>query len=258
MTSSDFRIPRTELNRHIQAYLRAFALRMEGHERIGPFLAGFDAGSDNPYRNYAVPDDGAAPTAEEIDAFVAAFVRRGRIPRLEYVAEAAPDVEPALTAKGFAPEGRLPLLVCVPGMAREIHVDDVHIAITQSEGDIVAAAEVGADAYGGETYPDPLRRLVEQGGVLVLARDRKTGVAVGAGMATPAHEGTSEVAGIGVRSAFRNRGIAGALTSAITREAFARGVSLAWMVPGHDVAGRVYARAGFGRASEQLHISRRE
>jgi ribosomal protein S18 acetylase RimI-like enzyme len=258
MTSSDFRIPQTELNPRIQAYLRAFALRMEDHERIGPFLAGFDAGSDNLYRNYAVPDDDAMPTPNEIDAFVAAFARRERIPRLEYIAEAAPHVEPALTAKGFTAEDRFPLLACVPGMLRDMHIDDVDIAVALSEGDIVAAAEVGADAYGGEIYPGPLRRLVEQGGVLVLARDSKTGLAVGAGMATPAHEGTSEVAGIGVRPAFRRRGIAGALTGVVTREAFARGVSLAWMVPGHDVAGRVYTRAGFVRASEQLHISKRE
>jgi ribosomal protein S18 acetylase RimI-like enzyme len=258
MTSSDFGIPPAELNRRIQAYLRAFALRMEDHERIGPFLAGFDAGSDNLYRNYAVPDDDATPTADEINAFVAAFARRKRVPRLEYVAEAAPHVEPALTAKGFVVEDRFPLLVCGPGMLRGAHADDVDIVITRSEADIVAAAEVGADAYGGEVYPDPLRRLVQQGGVLALARDRKTGLAVGAGMATPAHEGTSEVAGIGVRSAFRRHGIAGALTGAITREAFARGVSLAWMVPGHDGAGRVYARAGFTQASEQLHISKRD
>lgn len=79
---------------------------------------------------------------------------------------------------------------------------------------------------------------------------------VGAGMATPAHEGVSEVAGIGVRMNYRRRGIAGALTACATREAFARGIDLAWLTPGHDEAERIYARAGFVRASEQLHISK--
>jgi hypothetical protein len=82
MTLEDSGILPGDLNRRIQAYLRAYARRMIDHEQIGPFLAGFDAGSDNPYRNYAVPDDGAAPAADEIDAFLAAFARRGRIPRL--------------------------------------------------------------------------------------------------------------------------------------------------------------------------------
>jgi predicted GNAT family acetyltransferase len=66
----------------------------------------------------------------------------------------------------------------------------------------------------------------------------------------------SEVAGIGVRVAYRRRGIAGALTSCLAREAFACGIELIWLTPGSDDAERIYARAGFVRASEQLHISR--
>jgi ribosomal protein S18 acetylase RimI-like enzyme len=113
---------------------------------------------------------------------------------------------------------------------------------------------VGAEAYDDAVYPDPLRRLVEQGGVLAVAR--ANGFAVGAGMATPAHEGVCEVAGIGVRVAHRRRGIAGAVTACVAREAFKRGVELVWLTPGSDDAERIYARAGFIRASEQLHISK--
>jgi GNAT superfamily N-acetyltransferase len=245
------------LNRRIQAYLRAHALRMADRERIGPFLASFDGGSDNPYRNYAVPDDGASPGASEIDALIGVFARRARLPRLEYVADAAPNVEPALLANGFDVEKRFPLLVCVPGMLRDTHAAGIDIERAQHESDIIAAAEVGAEAYGGDVYVDPLRRLVVQGGVLMVARARTTGRVVGAGMATPAHGATSEVAGIGVRTAWRRRGIAGALSAALAREAFARAVTLAWLTPGHDSAERIYARAGFVRASEQLHISKR-
>jgi hypothetical protein len=39
---------RTELNRRIQNYLRATIVRSENHLRVGPFLAGFDAGSGQP------------------------------------------------------------------------------------------------------------------------------------------------------------------------------------------------------------------
>ena len=139
---------------------------------------------------------------------------------------------------------------------RNAEAGGIHIGLASDDRDIVDAADVGAEAYDDEVYPDPLRRLVAQGGTLAIARDPKKGLAVGAGMATPAHEGVSEVAGIGVRVRYRRRGIAGALTACVTREAFKRGVELAWLTPGHDDAERIYSRAGFVRASEQLHISK--
>jgi ribosomal protein S18 acetylase RimI-like enzyme len=258
MTNEIAGLSRADLDRCIEAYLRANALRMEDHERVGPFLAGFDRQSDNPYRNYAVPDDDASPSAVDVAALIAAFVRRVRTPRLEYVAEAAPCVEPALLAHGFVVETRFPLLACAPGMARDMPMQDFDIEPTRDERDLQAAAEALAEAYNDAVYPDPFRRLIAQGGVLAVARERNTGLVVGAGMATPAHEGVCEIAGIGVRPAFQKRGIAGALTALLTREAFAHGVTLAWLTPGHDDAERIYARAGFVRASEQLHISKRK
>ncbi|HEY5047867.1 MAG TPA: GNAT family N-acetyltransferase [Rhizomicrobium sp.] len=250
--------PPAELGRRIQAYLRAYALRMTDHERVGPFLASFDCENDNPYRSYAVPDDGAFPSPVDVEALIAAFVRRRRTPRLEYVAEAAPAVEPALMAKEFRPEKRFPLLICVPAMLCDISAGEVEIGLAQDDRDVVAAAEVGAEAFGGAVYPDPLRQLVEHGGVLLVVRDEKTRSVVGAGIGTPAHDGVSEVAGIGVRAAFRCRGIGGAVTAAVAREMFARGFTLAWTTPGHDRAERTYQSAGFVRATEQLHISRRK
>jgi hypothetical protein len=47
----------------VQAYLRGVAARGRETERIGPFLATFDRASDNPFLNYAIPDDGARPPA---------------------------------------------------------------------------------------------------------------------------------------------------------------------------------------------------
>ncbi len=247
---------RNELNRRIQNYLRATIARSENRLRVGPFLAGFDAGTDNLYRNYAVPDEGAHPSGAEVEALCTAFAERSRRPRLEYIAETAPDVEQALLDAGFVVEKRYPILICTPGLLRDADAAGIEIVLALSEQDIVDAAEVGAEAYDDEVYPDPLRRLVAEGGVLAVARDPANGLAVGAGMATPGHEGVSEVAGIGVRVAHRRRGIAGALTSRLAREAFACGIELIWLTPGSDDAERIYARAGFVRASEQLHISR--
>jgi len=248
---------RIRLNRLIQAYLRAHALRMPEHERFGPFLAGFDTDSDNPYQNYAIPDDDAVPDATEIDAMIAGFAERGRKPRLEFIAMAAPRVAPLLLGRGFEIEQRFPIMIALPERLNSMAVEGIEIAIAANDSDIVGAANVGAEAYEDATpHPDALRRLVSQGGVLMLARDRTTLEIVGMGMATAAYEGVSEVAGIGVRHRYRRRGTAAALTAAITGEALARGVNLVWLTPGHDDAERIYSRAGFVRASEQLHISK--
>jgi GNAT superfamily N-acetyltransferase len=240
-----------DLDSRIQAYLRAHALRMADHERNGPFLSAFDEVSDNPYRNYAVPDDGAKPGADDIAALEAAFVRRRRKPRLEYIAAAAPEVEAALLARGFAVEQRYPILTCCDGEVRDL--PGIEIVEARADADIVAAAKALSQAYGNDA-PYPLRRLLEQGGVLAIVRDGA--MVAGAGMATPQHEGVTEVAGIGVRESARRRGIAGALTAFLARTAFARGATLAWLTPGSDGAERVYERAGFRRSSEQLHISK--
>jgi GNAT superfamily N-acetyltransferase len=255
MSIDTLQTPNPDLDRRIQAYLRAFALRMPDCERAGPFLASFDPESANPYRNYAVPDDDALPDHGHVVALTEMFLRRSRVPRLEYVTNAAPGVERVLIANGFAIEKRFPVLVCTPGAVREGHADGIAVDITADESAIVAAAEVGAIAYGSEVHAEPFRRLVAQGGVLAIARDPASGIAVGAGMATPLHDGVCEVAGIGVIPSHRRRGIAGQLTAAVSREAFGRGATLAWLTPGHDEAERIYERAGFARASEQLHIS---
>ena len=52
----------------IQSYLRVAAPRGREHERIGPFLATFNVSTDNPYLNYAIPDDSATPDAGDVAA----------------------------------------------------------------------------------------------------------------------------------------------------------------------------------------------
>src|SRR5919201_3899461 len=95
----------------IQAYLRVAAPRGRDHEKIGPFLATFNRDTDNPYVNYAIPDDDAKPTPSDIDALVAAYRARDRKPRLEYIPAIAPDVQPALRTAGFEIESRTPLMI---------------------------------------------------------------------------------------------------------------------------------------------------
>ena len=246
------------LNQRLLAYLRGAALRGRNHERIGPFLATFNLGNDNAYLNYAIPDDDADPAASDIAALIAAFEARKRKPRFEYISAAAPRLEAALLRAGFVIEAHVPVMICQPGMASsDAAAPGFEIFAATAEADLTVAERAQADAYGHPSHgPGGLRRALKYGGVVAAARDTASGLIVGAGTAMPPIDGISEITGIGVRPDFRRRGIAGAITALLTREAFAKGVTLAWLTPGGKEAERIYARAGFAVVSEALHISR--
>jgi ribosomal protein S18 acetylase RimI-like enzyme len=244
----------------IQRYIRSGVCRGRETEQIGPFLATFSHRSDNPYLNYAIPDESAVPSRAMVTALVAAYQRRGRVPRLEYLPSLAPAVEAALLDSGFVVEGRLPVMVCTPGTARDLPAPlGIELVSPRTDDDVLAMITAQNEAYGD---PAPGRDEVKArqanlaaGGLAILAREMATGEPAGGGICDVPQEGITELAGVGVRAAFRRRGIAGALTSQLTRDAFSRGVRIVFLTPAHDAEERIYARAGFCRASAQLHIS---
>ncbi len=248
------------LEARIQDAIRKEAPRGRETERIGPFLATFDPTSVSPYLNYAVPDDGAEPTREDVDALVAAYEARERSPRLEYIPLVAPAVEPTLLDAGFAVEGRLPLMTCGPEEARIAVPDGIELLAPSTPDEYRGAAEVQWEAYEEpEAMPDDagdrLRRTAENGGVVVLARSVTTKEAAGAGICTAPQDGVTELAGIGVRESYRRRGIAPAMTGWLAKEAYAKGMSLVFLMARGEAEARIYERAGFVRRSEVLHIS---
>lgn len=247
----------------IHEYLRAAPRFASDAERVGPFLAGFDRHGDSPFRNYAIPDDGAAPTPDEVAALSAAFVRRHRKPRLEYLSSLAPAVEAALVAGGFRAEGRLPIMTCTAGAEQSLTVPSgIELVLVQPshEEELYACAAAQNEAYGaGLPTPSDVERLratVASGGVVVLAHDAASGEAAGAGLSTAPVAGLTEIAAIGVRPAFRRRGVAGALTMRLAREAARVGATTVFLMAAHDAEARIYGRAGFRITSEMLHISR--
>jgi GNAT superfamily N-acetyltransferase len=250
----------TPLDAAIQSYLRASASRGRDVERAGPFLATFDPTTDHPFLNYAIPDDGAQPSAADVERLVAAYQRRGRLPRLEYLPAVAPAAEAVLLAGGLLVEARLALMTCSPGELVDVAVPDgVELVLPVSGAELLAVAAATAEAFG-EPAPradgaDRLRASLDAGGIAVLARDALTGEPAGGGVCTPPGDGATELAGIGVRERFRRRGIAAAITARLAREAFDAGVTTAFLTPGDDGAGRVYARAGFAARTRMLHIS---
>jgi GNAT superfamily N-acetyltransferase len=244
----------------VQRYLRRSAARGRDVEHIGPFLATFDRGTDHPYLSYAIPEDGARPAPEEVQALIAAYRARRRVPRLEYLPAAAPDAEAALLAGGFAVELRTPVMTCAAEEAVALAPPEgVELVLPRAEAELAAGGAVANAAFGEPPTSSPeqvmrTRELLAAGGIAVLARDAAGGEALGWGVCTPPRDGVTELAGIGVAEAHRRRGIAGAIVARLAAEAFGRGVRTAFLTPGDEGAGRVYARAGFAPRGEMLHL----
>ena len=253
---------RAGMTTQIQGYLRAMAARREESERVGPFIAAYDAHSDNLYRNYAIPDDGAEPTTDDVRALIEAFERRRRTPRLEYVPTVAPAVEAALLAAGFVVEGHYPLMTVSAETARDLpQPPGIALLLATTDDDLLAVATVQSIAYEEPAAPTEhdvarLRGTLDGGGIVALARDAASGEPVGAGMCSTPIDGVAEVAAIGVVPEYRRRGVAGALTALLVRAAIEAGIIAPFLMPATEEGGRIYTRAGFARVSEIMMISR--
>jgi GNAT superfamily N-acetyltransferase len=252
----------TALDRRLQAYVRSVAVRGRDVERIGPFLATFDPRSANSYLSYAFPDERAIPSVEDVRALIDAYRRRDRVPRLEFFPAVAPEVAGALTREGFAVEGELAVMTC--GAAEVVALpapEGIAIEVPQTDDHLRGMRIAQHRAFGAEEPEVDGAEVARQwasmaeGALTILARDVTTGAVVGVGVATVPADGVTEIAGIGVLDSHRRRGIAGAITSALTSAAIAAGIELAWLTPGDDSAHRVYARAGFQDKSIMLHMS---
>ncbi|AIE85270.1 GNAT family N-acetyltransferase [Fimbriimonas ginsengisoli] len=245
----------------IQDYLRTAAANGRDIVQIGPFLASFSPDNDNPFVNYAIPQEGAIPTASEVDELIRVCRERGRKPRLEYIPDLAPGVESVLLSHGFEAEMRTPLMICSLGEAQRMPLPEgIELFLPNTDDELIGLAAAQMEAFGVGRAPDTqeverARKSIGRGAIMVAARDVSTDEIVGGGVCTAPSGGISEIAGIGVRANFRRRGIAGAITERMTQEAFDAGVSLAFLMAGHDDGARVYARAGYQAVGEVLHIS---
>ena len=158
----------------IQSYLRVAASHQRDTERIGSFLATFSHSSDNPFLNYAIPDDNATPLGAEVTALITAYEKRLRKPRLEYVSRLAPAVEGVLLDAGFQVEGRLPLMICTPGSEQILPAPSrIELILPASDADLLATVTVQNEAYGAlppnSAAIARLRNSLEAGGIAVLA-----------------------------------------------------------------------------------------
>ncbi|MFF1835293.1 GNAT family N-acetyltransferase [Streptomyces sp. NPDC058231] len=247
------------LDAEVQTHARTLALRSPDHLRVGPFTFRHNPGWEIKYANYAIPDRDAEPTAAELDALIAAFRERDRMPRLEYLPGWAPAVERALLAAGFTVENRPPVLACVPGgLLPTRPVDGLAIAEPATDAEFGAAALVQHHGFGGTGEAGGgeaawLRAAVAGGGVAALAT--LDGVPAGAGGCSLPVDGLTELSGLAVADGFRRRGIGAALSAHLTATAFERGCRVVWLEPGDADVERIYAGVGFRRVGEKLNIS---
>jgi ribosomal protein S18 acetylase RimI-like enzyme len=233
-------------------------------EMLGP-LTLFVATTGWPY--YARPRLGHEGPVQAADVeAVRARQRELDVPeQLEWVAELTPTLEPACASAGLRVQ-RCPLLV-LERLTATAPVDGVTVRLLQpADPDLAqvrAAISVGFATTGTgrgaastaerDTAADredaATARHYEQRMSAVqlrLAGAFTPAGAVGGGSHSP-RGGVTEITGVGVLPAYRRRGIAAIVTSALARDARALGVTSVFCSADSDEVARVYERVGFRR-----------
>jgi ribosomal protein S18 acetylase RimI-like enzyme len=252
--------------RRVDAYLDGVARAATRAEEIGPFTLFVRETPGWAY--YARPAPGATTfTATDVET-VRARQRELCIPEtFELIADLAGGAVEAIEAAGLSVTRR-PMMALVPHELRPVpppegatlrwpDPDDPQlgrITVVQELGFAAPGTAVGATGAAAlETAArradvdrlDAARRMMRAGRT-VLASLYVGGAPVAAGAHQPL-DGTTEVVGVATLPAFRRRGLAAALTSALVEAAFADGVTLACLSAGDEDVARVYERVGFRR-----------
>jgi ribosomal protein S18 acetylase RimI-like enzyme len=243
---------------NVQSFAVANLRRRPVAVEAGGFVAGFDPGTTSPYINYATPAPGAEPTRRDVAALIAAFRTRGLRPRLEFAPDAAPEVEPALRAAGFTVEEMHEYLVCTPAtLTVPTAAEGPLVETPGSDQDYASIGAAMSEVFSFVPSPhgaDRLRRAQENGGAVRFVRAPDRGCAGGASCSAPA-VGTAELSGVGTRPAFRGRGIATAVTAALTEAMLALGTRSVWLEYSGEGSRRVYERVGYQPQGTRLYMS---
>jgi ribosomal protein S18 acetylase RimI-like enzyme len=246
----------------LQGYFRSTARRLYDAVPLPPFTLFLHPTDDLVYFNYAIPDEPAGgDLSEPLAGLRAEFVRRSRIPRFEYVEGFAPELAASLLAAGFELELEAPLMGCTPDQLRRppdvpgLRVEPlgecsplelVQDSITVARRAFGSGNEEPATPEEGE---QARRRLASDRRLVGLLDGERAAVAT----ALAPLGGVAEVAGVGVLTEFRSRGIGASLTAAAAETAFAAGAELAVLSPGDEGAMRLYRRIGFEPLETMLH-----
>jgi ribosomal protein S18 acetylase RimI-like enzyme len=253
-----------EIERYYDGVPRSVAFA----EIIGPFTLFVNAGPGWPY--YARPTLGAQHfTAQDVQ-LVRERQRRLQVPEsFEWVAETTPALDEPARAAGLV-VGRHPLMVYETNdliqrpPADPADPAEVEVRLVMPSSDdlalLSAIAEVAFTHAGTAVGPqgiDDARSAVKSDPAEVAFRQERLrlgrtvmveacidGEPVGVGSHTPL-DGVTEIVGVAVLPAFRRRGIAAALTSALVEDALRRDIGTIFLSAGDADVARVYERIGF-------------
>jgi GNAT superfamily N-acetyltransferase len=253
---------RTLLHR-IDAYLDQVPRRVTRTEEVGPFTVFVQQG--NGWRYYARPTPGVGDVTP---AEVHTVRRRQRAlsqpEAIEWVVELAPSVGPASTAGGLDVVEHPLMHVPVVSFRSSAVPRGVRLEIVRPEDDLAlihAVASVGFAAPGtgigraGAEALDAAADAVSDGVVSSTHEQLAVGNTVtvaawvnGSPVAIGSHnpcDGVTEIVGVATLPAYRRRGLATAVTSALVEDALSRGVRIVCLSADDTTVARVYARLGF-------------
>lgn len=240
----------TDLLHRIDQYLNEIPLLHADAVSIPPFTLFLSRKSAQGFPSYArptgpLPDDLAAVFLEVHREFAARHLE----PRWEFIAELAPGLLERLQDAGFTDLQPTPVMAVTRESFTAQDVPSVEVRRVEPGGDLAPLLYAQRVAFGGDeasvvtaedvrSFEEALQAGMRYWGAYV------EGNGVAAGVQTPLH-GVTEVAGIGTLPAYQRRGVGGALTTALVRDAFALGCEVVFLTAGDDRARRVYERVGF-------------
>jgi GNAT superfamily N-acetyltransferase len=175
--------------------------------------------------NYALPVDPLDERLAEGIKRLQALYRTRREPlRIEFHESAWPGLGVALEAAGFEPESRNPLMACSPEAFRPMTAGPITVRFEAADPE----------------HPGRMRAIGTIDGV------------VGGHASLGGIEGVAELYGVVTEPAFRRRGVASALCSALLQWHFDRGGSLAFLDAENPGAEALYRRLGFTAIGARL------
>jgi predicted GNAT family acetyltransferase len=250
--------------RRIEAYFDAVPRALTTAEDIGPFTM-FHRSGGWPYY--------ARPRAETLGPFTKSQVERvlarqrklGVPEAFEWVEELAPGVADAVSAAGLVVQRHQlmaldefqPVTTPHGFEVRILDADDraglaaaraaVKLGFAHEGTDVgsVGAAERDAEIAAGDQAAEFVGDCIRQGLTATAAAEDESGPVAG-GSYSP-RSGVAEITGVATLPAFRRRGLALAVTSALVDHARAHGAELCFLSAENDSVAHIYRRLGFVR-----------
>jgi GNAT superfamily N-acetyltransferase len=252
-----------ELLHRIDTYLDEVPRRVTRTEQVGPFTLFIQQG--NGWRYYARPTPGISEvTPGDVDV-----VRRRQrtLPQpeaIEWVVELVPTVGPASTEAGLdviehplmhVPAGAFRSATVPGGVRLEAVSPDDDVALVHAVASIGFAAPGTAVGRAGAEALDGAADAVSDG-IVASAREQlaigntvtMAAWAEGSPVAIGSHNpcgGVTEIVGVATLPAYRRRGLAAGITSALVEDALSRGIQIVCLSADDGTVARVYARLGF-------------